>query len=146
MEVIATLQQCTPIENGVSRSGTSWKKTNIVAIVNDGDRQSIVVFQAFGDRADTAAAISPGATVRIRFRLDSQEYTDRNNVRRWRTEATCYSIAPMVAQYPQPQYAPTPTAPPTAPPPTSPPQYQQAPPPQYQAQPVYPQTPGFNNQ
>lgn len=137
MEIIATLQQCTPIEHGVSKSGASWKKTNIVAIVNEGDRQSIVAFQAFGDRADTAAAISPGATVRIRFRLDSQEYTDRNNVRRWRTEATCYSIAPMVAQYPQPQYAPTPTAPP---------QYPQAPPSQYQAQPVYPQTPGFNNQ
>lgn len=133
MEVIATLQQCTPIEQGVSRSGTSWKKTNIVAIVNEGDRQSIVAFQAFGDRADTAAAISPGATVRIRFRLDSQEFTDRNGNRRWSTEATCYSIAPMVAQYPQQAPAPANNNLPT------PPQYPQAQPPQYQAQPVAPQ-------
>jgi single-stranded DNA-binding protein len=140
MEIIATLQQCTPIEHGVSKSGASWKKTNIVAIVNEGDRQSIVAFQAFGDRADTAVAISPGATVRIRFRLDSQEFTDRNGNRRWSTEATCYSIAPMVAQYPQQAQVPANNNLP------APPQYQQTPPPQYQAQPIYPQTPGFNNQ
>lgn len=101
MEVIAKLQQCTPVQSGTSKNGNPWKKTEIIAIIQDGDRTSIAAFTAFGNVCDNAMKLRPGATVRIRYRIDSEEFTDRNGNRRWSTQATAYSVVELQAQYAQ---------------------------------------------
>lgn len=132
------LEEITPVESGVSaRTGASWQKNEIV-VITTGEWPKRFRLTCFGDLCTKAAAIAPGTLVKIRFSIEQREVpANANRKAFWVNDVTCHNITPYVAQNLQPQYAPTPTAPP---------QYPQAPPSQYQAQPVYPQTPGFNNQ
>lgn len=106
MRILATMDYCTPVQTGVSQSGTQWQRNEIIVITNDGDRSDRVAFTAFGNVCVKAASIVPGSTVELRYRMYSEEFTDKNGQQRWGTRLQCYGITPMVAQQTPAQHSP----------------------------------------
>ena len=123
MKIEGTFQGCDPVTTGVSQStGRPWQKTYFEILTSEGERSRRVVFGAFGDVVNQAAAVPKGAHVEVRFTAESRDYTDKNGQKRYATDLNCYGIAVITRQSVQTQYPPQPQYPQQQ---VMPPQYQQ---------------------
>lgn len=106
MEIIATLEETSPVVEGVSqKTGNPWKKTEVV-ISTGGDWPRKIALQAFNETCDKARAIRPGSAVKVRFDISARKW-EKNGRTGWQNDITLRSIynleqEPLVAPQAQP--------------------------------------------
>ncbi len=86
MELKGTFKKATPIETGVSKSGTEFKKQTFT-IETDGQYPKTVAFSLFGDRTDLIHRSQPGDVMTVRFDAESREYNGK-----FYTDLKCFGI------------------------------------------------------
>lgn len=106
MEIIATLEETSPVVEGVSqKTGNPWKKTEVV-ISTGGDWPRKIALQAFNETCDKARAIRPGSAVKVRFDISARKW-EKDGRTGWQNDITLRSIynleqQPLVAPQAQP--------------------------------------------
>lgn len=106
MEIIATLEETSPVVEGVSqKTGNPWKKTEVV-ISTGGDWPRKIALQAFNETCDKARAIRPGSAVKARFDISARKW-EKDGRTGWQNDITLRSIynleqQPLVASLAQP--------------------------------------------
>lgn len=106
MEIIATLEETSPVVEGVSqKTGNPWKKTEVV-VSTGGDWPRKIALQAFNDMCDKARDIRPGSAVKVRFDISARKW-EKDGRTGWLNDITLRSIynleqQPLVAPQAQP--------------------------------------------
>ncbi|MBO7640961.1 MAG: DUF3127 domain-containing protein [Bacteroidales bacterium] len=91
MEIIATLEETSPVVEGVSqKTGNPWKKTEVV-ISTGGDWPRKIALQAFNETCDKARAIRPGSAVKVRFDISARKW-EKDGRSGWQNDITLRSI------------------------------------------------------
>lgn len=91
MEIIATLEETSPVVEGVSqRTGNPWKKTEVV-VSTGGDWPRKIALQAFNEMCDKARAIRPGSAVKVRFDISARKW-EKDGRTGWQNDITLRSI------------------------------------------------------
>ena len=109
MEIIATMEETSPVVEGISqRTGNPWKKTEVV-VSTGGDWPRKIALQAFNETCDKARAIRPGSAVKVRFDISARKW-EKDGRTGWQNDITLRSIVnleelPQVAQQTQPEQA-----------------------------------------
>lgn len=107
MEIIATLEETSPVVEGVSqKTGNPWKKTEVV-ISTGSDLPRKIALQAFNETCDKARAIRPGSAVKVRFDISARKW-EKDGRSGWQNDITLRSIynleqQPLVASPAQPR-------------------------------------------
>ncbi len=107
MEIIATLEETSPVVEGVSqKTGNPWKKTEVV-VSTGGDWPRKIALQAFNEMCDKARAIRPGSAVKVRFDISARKW-EKDGRTGWQNDITLRSIynleqQPLVASPAQPR-------------------------------------------
>lgn len=102
MEIIATLEETSPVVEGVSqRTGTPWKKTEVV-VSTGGDWPRKIALQAFNETCDKARSIRPGSAVKVRFDISARKW-EKDGRSGWQNDITLRSIVNLEQQ---PQWVP----------------------------------------
>lgn len=102
MEIIATLEETSPVVEGVSqKTGNPWKKTEVV-VSTGGDWPRKIALQAFNETCDKARAIRPGSAVKVRFDISARKW-EKDGRTGWQNDITLRSIVNLESQ---PQGAP----------------------------------------
>lgn len=112
MEIIGKIIQAMEPQNGVSRSGNTWRKREYVLETLDNYPKK-VCFNFFGDRVDQYP-LNVGDVIKLSFDLNSREFNGRwyTDVSGWKAEPA-QAAGPAVPPAPQqmPGGYPAPPAP-----------------------------------
>lgn len=106
MEIIATMEETSPVVEGVSqKTGNPWKKTEVV-VSTGGDWPRKIALQAFNETCDKARSIRPGSAVKVRFDISARKW-EKDGRTGWQNDITLRSIYnleqhPLVAPQAQP--------------------------------------------
>lgn len=73
-----------PLREGQSRNGNSWKSQEFVVSVTEGEYVDSYSFEAFGDKVDNLPEV--GDEVEVKFTIRSREYNGR-----WYTQLSLFS-------------------------------------------------------
>ena len=111
MEIIGTIVQELPIQQGVSASGKEWKTKTVIVETGDNYKKNVAI-DIKGDQRIKDNPCEVNGTYTFSVDIESREYNGR-----WFTSVVAWRIVPYVAQQPQPTAEPQPQATP-APQPT----------------------------
>lgn len=81
-----------PISEGVSASGTTWQRMTLVIDVQYSNFSKKVAFQVMTGNVPGVMAFNVGDSVEIGWDISSREYTNKDGVRSWFTQADLRSI------------------------------------------------------
>lgn len=81
-----------PISEGVSASGTIWQRMTLVIDVQYSNFSKKVAFQVMTGNVPGVMAFNIGDTVEVGWDISSREYTNKDGVRSWFTQADLRSI------------------------------------------------------
>ena len=99
------------ITQGVSANGNSWGRMTLVVEVPLGKYSKKMAFQVMTQNIDAVQAFNVGDKVEVAWDLSSREWTNKDGVRSWFTQADLHSIKAAGVEEPQPiQSAPIPEA------------------------------------
>lgn len=97
MEIIATLEETSPVVEGISqRTGNPWKKTEVV-VSTGGDWPRKIALQAFNETCDKARSIRPGSAVKVRFDISARKW-EKDGRTGWQNDITLRSIVNLESQ------------------------------------------------
>lgn len=87
MQVTAKLIQLLPLQTGTGKSGSSWKKQDIIVETNAQYPKKICI-SIWGDKIDRSVLVE-GAVLTISFDVESREYNGRwyTDVKAWKVES-----------------------------------------------------------
>lgn len=92
MEIIATLEETSPVVSGISqKTGTSWKKTNIV-VSTSGDFTRRICMMAFNETCDAVAGIPIGSIVRVRYDINARRW-EKDGKSGWINDITARKVS-----------------------------------------------------
>lgn len=77
---------------GVSASGNSWARMTLVLEVMMGKYSKKMAFQVATNNIDAVRAFNVGDAVEVGWDLSSREYTNKEGIRSWFTQADLHSI------------------------------------------------------
>lgn len=81
-----------PISEGVSASGTTWQRMTLVIDVQYSNFSKKVAFQVMTGNVPGVMAFNIGDSVEVGWDISSREYTNKDGVRSWFTQADLRSI------------------------------------------------------
>lgn len=81
-----------PISEGVSASGTTWQRMTLVIDVQYSNFSKKVAFQVMTGHVPGVMAFNVGDSVEVGWDISSREYTNKDGVRSWFTQADLRSI------------------------------------------------------
>lgn len=81
-----------PISEGVSASGTTWQRMTLVIDVQYSSFSKKVAFQVMTGNVPGVMAFNIGDSVEVGWDISSREYTNKDGVRSWFTQADLRSI------------------------------------------------------
>lgn len=81
-----------PISEGVSASGTTWQRMTLVIDVQYSNFSKKVAFQVMTGNVPGVMAFNVGDSVEVGWDISSREYTNKDGVRSWFTQADLRSI------------------------------------------------------
>lgn len=81
-----------PISEGVSQSGSTWQRMTLVIDVQVGSYSKKLAFQVMTGNVPGVMAFNIGDKVEVAWDLSSREYTNKEGVRSWFTQAELRSI------------------------------------------------------
>ena len=81
-----------PISEGVSASGTTWQRMTLVIDVQYSNFSKRVAFQVMTGNVPGVMAFNVGDRVEVGWDISSREYTNKDGVRSWFTQADLRSI------------------------------------------------------
>lgn len=81
-----------PISEGVSASGTTWQRMTLVIDVQYSNFSKKVAFQVMTGNVPGVMAFNIGDSVEVGWDISSREYTNKEGVRSWFTQADLRSI------------------------------------------------------
>ncbi|MEY3405265.1 MAG: DUF3127 domain-containing protein [Cyclobacteriaceae bacterium] len=87
MQVTAKLIQLLPLQTGTGKTGSAWKKQDIIVETNAQYPKKICI-SIWGDKIDQSV-LQEGALLTISFDVESREYNGRwyTDVKAWKIEA-----------------------------------------------------------
>lgn len=87
MQVTAKLIQLLPLQTGTGKSGSAWKKQDIIVETNAQYPKKICI-SIWGDKIDRSV-LQEGAVLNISFDVESREYNGRwyTDVKAWKIES-----------------------------------------------------------
>lgn len=80
------------ITEGVSASGTTWQRMTLVIDVQYSNFSKKVAFQVMTGNVPGVMAFNVGDSVEVGWDISSREYTNKDGVRSWFTQADLRSI------------------------------------------------------
>jgi hypothetical protein len=80
------------ITEGVSASGTTWQRMTLVIDVQYSNFSKKVAFQVMTGNVPSVMAFNIGDSVEVGWDISSREYTNKDGVRSWFTQADLRSI------------------------------------------------------
>lgn len=90
MEFTGTIVTALPLQEGVSKKGTPWKKQEFVIENNSGQPSQSIVFTVFGERIDKLQeqGLQAGAVGKVSIDSRAREYNGRyyNDLTAWAWE------------------------------------------------------------
>lgn len=97
-----------PITTGVSQSGNEWKRMTLVIDVQVGQYSKKMALQVMTGNVPAVLAFNTGDKVEVGWDISSREYTNKDGVRTWFTQAELRSIkaAEVVVTVPIPEAGP----------------------------------------
>ena len=116
MELIGKIIQVLPLQEGVSKAGTAWKKQEYILETLGTQYPRKVCFNLFGDNEDKFP-MQVGQDVTVSIDLESREFNGR-----WYTDVRAWNVlnGVQLAGAPAPGFATAPTQPTPATPPAQP--------------------------
>lgn len=81
-----------PITEGVSQSGSVWQRMTLVLEVTVGQYTKKMAFQVMTGNVVGVMAFKVGDKVEVGWDISSREYTNKDGVRSWFTQADLRSI------------------------------------------------------
>lgn len=81
-----------PITEGVSQSGSVWQRMTLVLEVTVGQYTKKMAFQVMTGNVVGVMAFKVGDKVKVGWDISSREYTNKEGVRSWFTQADLRSI------------------------------------------------------
>lgn len=81
-----------PISGGVSASGATWQRMTLVIDVQYSNFSKKVAFQVMTGNVPGVMAFNIGDSVEVGWDISSREYTNKDGVRSWFTQADLRSI------------------------------------------------------
>ena len=87
-----TVYEKGPITQGVSANGNSWGRMTLVVEVPLGKYSKKMAFQVMTQNIDAVQAFNLGDKVEVAWDLASREYTNKDGVRSWFTQAELHAI------------------------------------------------------
>lgn len=81
-----------PITTGVSQSGNEWKRMTLVIDVQVGQYSKKMALQVMTGNVPAVLAFNTGDKVEVGWDIISREYTNKDGVRTWFTQAELRSI------------------------------------------------------
>lgn len=96
------------VATGVSQSGNTWQRMTLVIDVPVGQYSKKMAFQVMTGNVPAVMAFKEGDKVEVGWDVTSREYTNKEGVRTWFTQAELRSIkaAEAVATTPLPEAGP----------------------------------------
>lgn len=80
------------VATGVSQSGNTWQRTTLVLDVQVGQYSKKMAFQVTTGNVPAVMAFKEGDKVEVGWDVTSREYTNKEGVRSWFTQAELRSI------------------------------------------------------
>lgn len=80
------------VATGVSQSGNTWQRTTLVLDVQVGQYSKKMAFQVTTGNVPAVMAFNVGDKVEVCWDVTSREYTNKDGVRSWFTQAELRSI------------------------------------------------------
>lgn len=80
------------VATGVSQSGNTWQRTTLVLDVQVGQYSKKMAFQVTTGNVPGVMAFKEGDKVEVGWDVTSREYTNKDGVRSWFTQAELRSI------------------------------------------------------
>ena len=90
MQVTAKLIQLLPLQTGTGKTGSAWKKQDIIVETNAQYPKKICI-SIWGDKIDRSV-LQEGALLTISFDVESREYNGR-----WYTDVKAWKVEPAEA-------------------------------------------------
>lgn len=81
-----------PVTGGTSQSGNAWARMTLVIEVALGQYSKKLAFQVMTNNIDAVQAFNLGDKVEVAWDLASREYTNKDGVRSWFTQAELRDI------------------------------------------------------
>jgi hypothetical protein len=90
--ITGVVKKILPIEQGETKSGSSWQKQSFVITTVDKYPKD-VCFTTFGDKLSLIGELNVGASVDVSYNLSSREYNGKyyHNIDAWRVESSAAS-------------------------------------------------------
>ena len=80
------------VTGGTSQNGNAWARMTLVLEIALGKYSKKLAFQVMTSNIDAVQAFSLGDKVEVAWDLASREYTNKDGVRSWFTQAELHSI------------------------------------------------------
>lgn len=87
MQVTGKLIQMLPLQTGTGKTGTQWKKQDII-VETPGTYPKKICISIWGDKINPSV-LQEGATLNISFDVESREYNGR-----WYTDVKAWKVEP----------------------------------------------------
>src|SRR5690606_1900688 len=87
MQITGKLIKVLPLQSGISKTGSEWKKQDFV-IETEGAYPKTVCFSCWGDRIPSSAVLQEGNKLRIDFDPESREFNGKwyTDLKAWKVE------------------------------------------------------------
>lgn len=107
MEIVGRIKQMPEVVNGVSASGKSWQKREVLIDDEQGSYPNTLVLTAFGEKVEKLNTFNVGDLVRILFDTKAREYNGKyyNSIMLYEIELAEVQQQPQPVAQPQPQMA-----------------------------------------